>query len=161
MPFGPPLHTRAGVDTSPYTRWMDDRRFDPETRSRNMSAIRSRDTGIELEVRRALHAAGFRFRLHRADLPGKPDIVLPRYRMAIFVDGCFWHGHDCIKAHTPKSNTGYWGPKIARTVERDRSNRAKLQALEWAVTVIVECELVAGTTKLVDLLRVIRQTLPE
>ena len=79
-----------------------------------MSAIRSRDTGIELEVRRALHAAGFRFRLHRADLPGKPDIVLPRYRMAIFVNGCFWHGHDCIEAHTPKSNEGYREPKVAR-----------------------------------------------
>ena len=106
---------------------MADRRFDPETRSRNVSAIRSKDTGIEMFVRRALYAAGFRFRLHRKDLPGKPDIVLPRYRMVIFVNGCFWHGHDCIEGHRPKSNTGYWGPKIARNVERDHASRAALE----------------------------------
>ena len=81
-----------------------------------MSAIRSKDTGIELQVRRALHAAGFRFRLHGKDLRGKPDIVLARHRTAIFVNGCFWHGHGCIQGHTPKSNTTYWGPKTARNV---------------------------------------------
>ena len=81
-----------------------------------MAAIRSEDTEIEMRVRRALHAAGFRFRLHRKDLPGKPDIVLPRYRVAIFVDGCFWHGHECIEGHEPKSNTDYWVPKIVRRI---------------------------------------------
>ena len=107
---------------------MADRRFDPETRSRNMSAIRSKDTGIEMFVRRALYAAGFRFRLHRKDLPGKPDIVLPRYRMVIFVNGCFWHGHDCIEGHRPKSNTN--------TGRRARNlpNMSPKRCVSWSTT---------------------------
>ncbi|MBA4180473.1 MAG: hypothetical protein C0506_07790 [Anaerolinea sp.] len=102
---------------------MADQRFDPATRSRNMAAIRSKDTGIEMQVRRALHAAGFRFRLHRKDLPGKPDIVLPRYRTAVFVNGCFWHGHDCIEGHTPKSNTAYVESKDRRRILRSKGGR--------------------------------------
>jgi len=128
-----------------------------------MAAIRSKDTSIEMQVRRALHAAGFRFRLHRNDLPGNPDVVLPRYRIAIFVDGCFWHGHRCIEGHTPKSNTGYWGPKIARNVERDRASRAALEGAGWRVIVIQECSVfqqVGLVTDTLERLRADRQGNP-
>ena len=122
-----------------------------------MAAIKSKDTAIEMQVRRALHAAGFRFRLHRKDLPGKPDIVLPRYRVAIFVDGCFWHGHECIEGHTPKSNTDYWGPKIRRNAERDRINRLVLTADGWQVEALHECTIVHDTAGLVSMLTSRRQ----
>lgn len=127
---------------------MPDLRFDRSVRSRNMSAIRSKDTAVELQVRRSLHAAGFRFRLHRKDLPGKPDIVLPRYRTVVFVDGCFWHGHDCREGHTPRSNLAYWGPKIARNVERDASSRAALNILGWRVIIVHECAVTQDTAAL-------------
>lgn len=106
-----------------------------------MSGIRSRDTRPELAVRSLLHRMGFRFRLHRKDLPGKPDIVLPRYRVALFVHGCFWHQHSgCPLASNPSSNTVYWTPKLLRNLERDAENRAALEALGWRTGVVWECE---------------------
>src|SRR5690348_80348 len=95
-------------------------RISPAARSRNMSRVRGKDTQPELRVRRLLHAAGYRFRLHRKDLPGRPDLVLPRHRVAIFVHGCFWHGHpDCKRATIPATRTEFWTSKINRNRERD------------------------------------------
>ncbi|MBA3833990.1 MAG: DNA mismatch endonuclease Vsr [Chthoniobacterales bacterium] len=112
-----------------------------ERRSWNMSRIRSRDTTPEIAVRRLLHQMGFRFRLHRRDLPGKPDIVLPRYGMAIFVHGCFWHQHaGCIDCSNPKTNSGYWSPKLLANRERDQRNRRLLRRIGWKPLVIWECQ---------------------
>ena len=107
-----------------------------------MSRIRSKNTSPEVALRRELHAMGFRFRLHRKDLPGKPDIVLPRYRTAVFVHGCFWHRHDgCKVATTPKSNTGFWQEKFDRNVARDARSEDLLKDQGWKVIVVWECEL--------------------
>lgn len=124
---------------------------DPE-RSRNMAAIRNRNTKLEYYVRHALHTAGFRFRLHRSDLPGRPDIVLPKYRVAVIVQGCFWHGHDCQKGRLPKTNNVYWSAKIARNVERDARTSAALIQQGWKVVAVWGCSLEEGTRRLVDLL---------
>src|SRR3546814_11416036 len=110
-----------------------------------MSRIRSSNTSPELALRRALHALGFRFRLHRKDLPGKPDIVLPRYRTVVFVHGCFWHRHaGCKVATTPKSNTGFWIEKFDRNVARDSRSRELLETQGWNVIIVWECELGYG-----------------
>jgi DNA mismatch endonuclease (patch repair protein) len=94
--------------------------FTPEKRSEVMSRVRSKDTKPELAVRRALHAIGYRFRLHRGDLPDKPDVVVPKYRTALFVHGCFWHRHPgCTKARLPKNNADFWREKLQGNVERD------------------------------------------
>lgn len=108
-----------------------------------MGRNRSRDTTPELAVRCYLHAAGFRYRLHQKALPGSPDIVLPRYRVAIFVHGCFWHQHEnCPRAGLrPRTNEFYWKPKFAETVARDRKNQEKLSSDGWRVRVVWECEL--------------------
>lgn len=120
-------------------------RISRERRSANMSAIGGKDTRPELIVRRFLHAAGFRFRLHRKGLPGKPDIVLPRYHSAILIHGCFWHIHDCpLGAVKPKTNAAFWAAKRARNVERDREKIAALRQLGWRVRVIWECEIESG-----------------
>jgi len=114
----------------------------PEQRKWTMSRVRSKNTKPEVTVRRLLHSLGYRFRLHRDDLPGKPDIVLPKYRTAVFVHGCFWHRHvGCKRCTTPSSNYEYWTGKFARNVDRDRRNRAALEALGWNVLVVWECEL--------------------
>jgi DNA mismatch endonuclease (patch repair protein) len=106
-----------------------------------MSRIRSSGTSPELAVRRMLHARGFRFRLHRKDLPGRPDVVLPKYRTAIFVHGCFWHQHpECRLASKPKTRMDYWQPKLAGNVERDARNKAALELLGWRVETIWECD---------------------
>ena len=111
-------------------------------RSRNMARIRSKNTAPERAVRSILHRSGFRFRLHGRSLPGRPDIVLARYRTAVFVHGCFWHGHaDCPFAYSPKSNVEFWGAKFSRTVERDRAVSEQLRVLGWRVLVVWECEL--------------------
>lgn len=108
--------------------------------SARMRAVSTRHTGPELKVRSVLHALGFRFRLHRKDLPGSPDIVLPRYRVAIFVHGCFWHRHrGCRRSTFPKSNASYWHAKFAANIERDRKNRRDLRALGWKTLLIWEC----------------------
>lgn len=113
-----------------------------ESRSRNMAAIKSKDTKPELAVRSLLHALGYRFRLHRADLPGNPDVVLPRYRTVIFVNGCFWHRHqNCQYASTPKSNAQFWREKFAANVERDRRAIEVLEQAGWRVVVVWECEI--------------------
>lgn len=114
---------------------------DKATRSRMMSGIRGKDTQPEMIVRRALHKAGYRFRLHRKDLPGKPDIVLPKYKTAIFVHGCFWHGHDCKHFKWPKTRPEFWREKIGKNVERDRMAIAELEKLGWNVKVVWECEV--------------------
>lgn len=107
-----------------------------------MSRIRSKDTSPELSLRRALHALGLRFRVHVARLPGKPDIVLRRFKTVVLVHGCFWHRHPgCKVASTPKSNTAFWEQKFERNTARDARNAASLQALGWNVLVVWECEL--------------------
>ncbi len=116
----------------------------PSDRSERMSVIRSRNTKPEIIIRRLLHRIGYRFRLHRRDLPGKPDIVLPRYNTVIFVHGCFWHQHDdpkCRLARLPKSRLDFWGPKLAANHHRDQIAVAKLEASGWRVLVVWECEL--------------------
>jgi DNA mismatch endonuclease, patch repair protein len=112
-----------------------------EHRSWNMSRIKGKNTKPEIIVRKLLHSMGYRFRLHRKDLPGKPDIVLPKYKTVIFVNGCFWHGHEkCIDGHIPKTNSDYWREKIKKNIERDSNNIAKLEKDTWDVVVIWECE---------------------
>jgi DNA mismatch endonuclease (patch repair protein) len=117
-------------------------RITPAQRSKNMSAIRSKNTAPERQVRSLAHAAGYRFRLHRSDLPGNPDLVFPKRKAVVFLHGCYWHGHGCKRGGSgAKSNTDYWGPKIERTRARDESNRRKLEEDGWRVLVIWECEL--------------------
>lgn len=119
---------------------MDTRR--PEQRRRIMQAVKSKNTGPELRVRRVLHALGYRFRLHRKDLPGRPDIVLPKHRKAIFVHGCFWHAHGCSKGQPPKSRLDYWLPKLEANVNRDRAKLAQIESLGWKTLVVWQCETV-------------------
>ena len=116
--------------------------FDPATRSRVMARVKGRDTGPEMKVRKALARLGARYRLHRKDLPGNPDIVLPGRRLAIFVHGCFWHGHDCARgSRVPKANREYWTAKVGRNVARDGRSCEALGALGWRVETIWECDL--------------------
>ena len=111
-------------------------------RRRNMSRIRSKNTTPEIRVRSLLHRHGFRFRLHRKDLAGTPDIVLPKFRTAIFVHGCFWHRHEgCKYAATPKTRTDFWQKKFESNIDRDTNVRKALQKQGWKVFVIWECEL--------------------
>lgn len=125
--------TRGNGSTDIYT---------PAKRSKVMSRVRSGDTKPELAVRSMLHRMGYRFRLHRKDLPGKPDIVLPRHQTAVFVHGCFWHQHPgCKKATLPKRNPGFWEAKLRRNVERDGEVRHRLEESGWRVVVIWECEV--------------------
>ena len=107
-----------------------------------MSHVRGKDTKPEVMVRQFLFAQGFRYRLYRKDLPGKPDIVLPKYRTVIFINGCFWHGHTgCKYATIPEANHDFWLAKISGNIERDKSNHAKLFELGWKVIEIWQCEL--------------------
>jgi DNA mismatch endonuclease, patch repair protein len=111
-------------------------------RSDNMRAIKSKDTGPEKAVRSLLHRLGYRFRLHRAGLPGKPDIVLPRHNKVIFVQGCFWHGHHCKQGlRLPKTNSDYWREKIAGNRARDARHAVKLTQAGWTVLEVWECEV--------------------
>jgi DNA mismatch endonuclease (patch repair protein) len=115
---------------------------DPETRSRTMRAVKGKDTTPEMVVRRLVHSMGYRYRLHRQDLPGKPDMVFPRLRKIVFIHGCFWHGHDCPRgARMPKANQDYWQKKISGNSLRDGRSVAALQSQGWRVAVIWECEL--------------------
>ena len=112
-----------------------------QRRSEMMSRIRGRDTAPELAVRRIAHKLGLRFRLHRKDLPGRPDLIFPKHRLAVFVHGCFWHRHDgCRYAYTPKSRTAFWTHKFTDNIARDRRNEKTLLDLGWRVLIIWECE---------------------
>lgn len=113
----------------------------PEARSAQMSRIRSKNTKPEITVRSMLHRLGYRFRLHRKDLPGRPDIVLPKHRKVVLVQGCFWHGHSCRLASKPKSNVNYWSGKIQKNRLRDQRNLDALEAAGWQVLELWECDI--------------------
>jgi DNA mismatch endonuclease (patch repair protein) len=116
--------------------------FDAAMRSAVMRRVRRTNTAPEMIVRRTLHRMGFRFRLHRRDLPGRPDVVLPRYKTVIFVHGCFWHGHvGCRRAGRPTSHTAYWNWRLDRNIARDRQNVADLEQAGWSVLIVWECEV--------------------
>jgi DNA mismatch endonuclease, patch repair protein len=112
----------------------------PEQRSYIMRSVRNRDTGPELLVRRMLHGLGLRFRLHRKDLAGRPDIVLSKHRAVVFVHGCFWHGHGCSKGRLPKSRVRFWTDKIVRNRARDAESVRLLRAAGWRVLTVWQCE---------------------
>lgn len=115
---------------------------DRNRRSELMARIRGQDTAPELSVRRIAHRMGLRFRLHRKDLPGRPDLVFPKHRLVVFVHGCFWHRHEgCQHASTPKSRNAFWTKKFASNVDRDARQQAALRKLGWQVLVIWECEV--------------------
>jgi len=120
---------------------------DPQTRSRNMAAIKGSHTKPELTVRRALHAEGLRYRLHVKDLPGKPDLVFPKHRAVVFVHGCFWHQHSCHLFKWPATRKEFWEQKIGRNVANDLRAIEKLQSLGWRVAIVWECAL-KGKTRL-------------
>ena len=116
--------------------------FSPEKRSSVMRRVKSKDTSPELKVRRLLTRMGVGYRLHRKDLPGKPDVVMAGRKLAIFVHGCFWHGHDCARgARVPKANRDYWESKVGRNRARDVEHRTALEARGWRVLTLWECEL--------------------
>ena len=126
----------------------------PEERSRLMAKIKGKNTKPELAVRSLLHRAGYRFSLHRKELPGKPDIVLRKYKTVVFVHGCFWHRHkNCKIASMPKSNTAFWQAKFDRNVSNDRKHRRALEELGWNVLVVWECELKKDPAKVLAKLR--------
>ena len=119
-----------------------------------MSRIRGKNTKPELLLRSLLHRAGFRFRLHAGKLPGRPDIVLPKYRTVVFVHGCFWHRHEgCSNATMPKTRTDFWQEKFARTVERDLQKQRELEALGWRVLTVWECELRSSPERVMNMLK--------
>ena len=115
--------------------------LDGRSRSRLMASVRSKNTAPEVAVRKALHARGFRYRTHVAKLPGKPDIVLPRFRAAILVHGCFWHGHDCPLFQRPATRRDFWDAKIRRNQERDAEVRNALRVAGWRCLTVWECAL--------------------
>jgi DNA mismatch endonuclease (patch repair protein) len=129
--------------------------FAPPTpkRSRNMAAIKGRDTQPEMLVRRAVHGAGFRYRVSSRSVAGRPDIVLPKYRTAVFVHGCFWHGHNCRVAHVPRTNVVYWTAKLHRNRQRDARNERMLQEQGWTVATLWECSLREQTATLLTSLK--------
>ena len=123
----------------------------PEKRSWNMSRIKGKDTKIEVEVRKYLFSKGYRFRKNDKRYPGKPDIVLPKYHVAIFVHGCFWHRHEgCKDVTTPKTRTDFWLEKFDKNVKNDQIKQEKLRELGWKVIVIWECELKRSFQKTMD-----------
>lgn len=131
--------------------------FSVEKRSSVMRRVKSTNTSPELKVRRLLTRMGLRYRLHRKDLPGRPDIVMAGRKLAIFVHGCFWHGHDCARgARVPQANRDYWLAKVGRNQARDMASRAALEALGWRVLVLWECDLKDGA----ELERRLRESLP-
>ena len=123
---------------------------DPETRSKMMSGIRGKNTKPEILIRRALHAGGFRFRLHRKDLPGSPDIVLPKYRAVILINGCFWHGHQCRLFKWPKTRPEFWRNKIEGNIRRDQQKLSELKRLGWRVCLLWECEIKGANEERLD-----------
>jgi len=132
--------------------------FTPKKRSEVMQKIRSKDTKPEMKIRSGLHRLGYRFRLHDKNLPGKPDIILAKYRTAIQVRGCFWHYHECNNGHIPKSRQEYWKPKLKKNRERDAKNDRLLEDMGWRVIVVWECQC-ASKQGLADVLRNINMRL--
>jgi DNA mismatch endonuclease, patch repair protein len=124
-------------------------RFTRIVRSKIMASVRTRNTRPEVRVRSLLHAAGFRFRLHRKNMPGSPDIVLARFNTVVFVHGCFWHSHKCRRGGRPATHTRFWDSKLDRNSERDRQNTRRLRAAGWHVAVIWECDIDGGVRRLV------------
>lgn len=122
----------------------------PDVRSRMMAGIRGKNTKPELAVRSALHRRGFRFRVHCKKLPGKPDLVFPKFRAVIFVHGCFWHGHGCHLFKWPKTRSEFWQQKINSNIDRDRKQRRTLLSSGWRVAIIWECVLKGRTSVSVD-----------
>src|ERR1700733_2096448 len=124
-------------------------KLSPERRSANMARIRSQNTNPELTLRKLIHCLGYRFRLHRNDLPGRPDLVFPSRRKVIFVHGCFWHQHpECREGRVPGSRLEYWGPKLSRNRQRDADAQAALIGKGWRYLVVWECELKNATAAL-------------
>jgi len=124
-------------------------KLSPERRSANMARIRSQNTSPELILRKLIHGLGYRFRLHRNDLPGKPDLVFPSHKKVIFVHGCFWHQHqECREGRVPNSRLEYWGPKLRRNQERDALAQSSLRQQGWQYLVVWECELKDSTAAL-------------
>jgi DNA mismatch endonuclease (patch repair protein) len=123
--------------------------FTRSARSEIMRRVRSNDTTPELRARRVLHAAGFRYQLHRRDLPGTPDLVLPRFRIVVFVHGCFWHWHGCKRSRMPAANRDYWERKISRNRQRDQTNVKSLRKSGWRCRILWECKLERGLKQLV------------
>lgn len=122
-----------------YNKAMDT--MTKEQRHRNMSHIKSKNTSLEILVRKRLFHDGFRYRINVSDLPGKPDIVLPKYHTVIFVNGCFWHRHNCKLATMPKTHTDFWKRKFEQNVKNDLANHKKLRNLGWHVIILWECEI--------------------
>jgi DNA mismatch endonuclease (patch repair protein) len=119
-----------------------------------MRAVKAKDTTPEMQVRRFVHSLGFRYRLHRKDLPGKPDLVFAKLKSVIFVNGCFWHGHSCKRGcRVPKTNRSYWVKKIAGNAERDAANLRDLKPLGWRSLIVWECELTGKRKRTESLIR--------
>ncbi|MEP7452159.1 very short patch repair endonuclease [Phyllobacterium sp. SB3] len=136
-------------------------RISPAKRSANMARIRSQNTRPEMTVRRLIHSLGYRYRLHVAQLPGRPDIVFSRKKAVIFINGCFWHQHghpDCTKSSIPKTRHEFWNAKLQRNSERDAANYRKLDALGWTTLVIWECELNEEDSLVLKLTTFLRET---
>jgi len=114
--------------------------FTKEQRSRYMARVKNKNTAPEIKVRQTLHRLGYRFRLHRRDLPGSPDIVLPRHNKVIFVHGCFWHGHNCPRGKRPSSNTEFWNEKLDRNLQRDQAAQEAISELGWHFLVVWQCQ---------------------
>ncbi|MGH6853964.1 MAG: very short patch repair endonuclease [Aestuariivirga sp.] len=123
----------------------------PNKRSQIMAAVKSRDTGPEVAIRRALHRRGYRYALHSVDLPGKPDLVFRSRRKVVFVHGCFWHGHRCKKGHLPKSKVTFWATKVAANKARDRKVAVSLRRQGWSVLTVWQCKI-TEMDKLVDII---------
>lgn len=126
-------------------------------RSERMSRIRSQDTKPEMLVRRFLHGQGFRFRLHVRSLSGRPDLVLPKYSVVVFVEGCFWHGHSCQKGRIPDTNSAFWYAKVTSNQARDKRNQRALRRDGWRVIRVWECQLATNKTRSATLARLVSQ----
>ena len=132
--------------------------FTPEKRSAVMASIRSKNTKPEMIVRKRVFAAGFRYRLHARNLPGKPDLVFARYNVAVFVHGCFWHGHKCLNGKLPETNRDFWKEKFTRNIKNDRRVAKALEVKGWKVVTIWECQIEKDVAKLLTLLSGLRKT---
>ena len=124
-----------------------------EKRSWNMSRIKGKDTKIEVKIRKSLFNLGFRYRKNVKELPGKPDIVLPKYKTVVFVHGCYWHGHNCKEFHIPKTNVEFWEKKFKRNIENDKKHYEQLHFMGWKVIVVWECEIEKNFTEVIDRLQ--------